>query len=646
MARHEPHALAARRFDMGKFGKTMMQRILAALFALIFIGGVAQAVFIDVFNNTTHTAAGGDETAPTYLKFNDREDSTSKWVKRDYDLYGKTVDIWAQTVDGTLVNNSADMVESWDMTINIEHDCFINNAWTGIVEIHQFVGTDREAVQTLDLRNYDIADVELTYLYDGDLLIPLEKGDFVIYHPSEKDEFEIAPQSELTMGAIFYYLDDLDLSSYSIDYHYHRDLTYGIGFIALVALAVLWMFLFVGMVVADASYKRAVKDMELRKSGLAAMSSIYSIISFINLTDDELVNVYTDAKTKAPPPEGANAREKLLDIFGRDTAEPYRNIVLEFVDIATLPQRLEGESIACEYVSKAYGWSSVRFFAVDREDGQPLERVLLTIQDINDEKRQMRHFEERAAHAEHENQVRNAFVLGVSSSMRYPIQDVLEFNETILENSNDKATLEQSRRIKSRMRLLAYMAENTADTSRLAVGSTTLAAEEYSFEDMMVEVNDIAEAMVEDEALTLETDIPHTFPDRLVGDVLGIERALFGLLAYAARKSDGVAVKLAIYGKEIEDRVHMLFSVHVSGGGMPKTEENKLAAFISGLEEGSDYIVGDTVQELEMAAVQLAIAGTKLQVVNTPGEECEFYFEIEQRVSPLHRKADENGRAE
>ena len=52
-------------------------------------------------------------------------------------LNGKTVDLQAQTIDGTLVNDSDDTVSSWEATINIEGDCFINNAWVGTVEIHQ-----------------------------------------------------------------------------------------------------------------------------------------------------------------------------------------------------------------------------------------------------------------------------------------------------------------------------------------------------------------------------------------------------------------------------------------------------------------------------------------------------------------------------
>ena len=259
---------------MSGSNKKVVKRALAILLAVIFVGGVSHAVFIDAFNKTEHSASGADPAQPTYLEFNNREDSTSTWVKRDYNLHGETVDLLAQTVDGTFVNNSDDTVSSWKATINVEGDCFVNNAWTGTVEIHQYAGTENERVQTLDLRSYSLEDVKLDYLYDGDLLIPLVKGDCIVYYPSEKDELEVPPHDELTMGLIFYYRDHLDLSNYAIEYYYHRDFTYGACFIVLALLAVLWVLLFAGTVVADASYKRAMRDLDLRKSGLASMSSI------------------------------------------------------------------------------------------------------------------------------------------------------------------------------------------------------------------------------------------------------------------------------------------------------------------------------------------------------------------------------------
>ena len=38
----------------------------------------------------------------------------------------------------------------------------------------------------MSLQNYQLEDVTFEHRYDGDLLIPLQKGDYVIYYPSAR----------------------------------------------------------------------------------------------------------------------------------------------------------------------------------------------------------------------------------------------------------------------------------------------------------------------------------------------------------------------------------------------------------------------------------------------------------------------------
>lgn len=614
--------------------KAVTKRVLVVLFIMLLAGFTAQAVYINAFNQHAHVASGADDSQETYLDLHNRMDSTSSWVKRDFNLNGETLDLLAQTVDGTFYNNAADRVESWVMTITVEGDCLINNAWCGTVEIHQYVGTDKEAVQTLDLRDYDIEEVELDYLYDGDLLIPLSKGDYLVYYPSEKDdELQIAPHTEMTMGMIFYFRESLDLANYEIEYYYHRDLTYGAGFVALVIFAVLWVLLLAGLKVADLSYKRAMKEMELRKSGLASMSSIYSVISFIDLEKDQLTHVYADEKTTGNIPNGSGAREKIRNIFDRDTAEPYREIVLEFVDLSTLPQRMERESIACEYVSKAFGWSMIRFFAAGREEGKPLDQVIFTIQDINEEKRELERFEERADQAEFENRARNAFVMGVSHSMKPPLQTILELAGKISSETDEEPLRSYARQIEGTGRMLSFMIDNALDSSKLAAGTMERTFEEYSFRTLIEDVRETVDAMAQTEVPAFDADVPATIPERLVGDSTRIARILVGILAYATRRCEPGNVKLSVYGKSLGNVEHLLFSVHMSGCGIPEKEANDLASFVAGLEEGASHTIAKRIQELEVAAVLLAFMQSKLHVVNEPDEGCEFYFEIEQDIA-------------
>lgn len=608
----------------------IVKRILGVLFAIILVAGVAHAASIDVFNKTERSAFGADESQATYLKFDNRADSTSTWVKRDYDLRGTRVDLQAQTVDGVFVNNSDDTVSSWEATMTMEQDCFINNAWVGTVEIHQYVGTEHETTQTLDLRSYDLAEVKLDYLYDGDLLIPLSKGDYIVYHPSKADEFDIKPHSELTMGMIFYYLNDLSLTDYSIHYFYHRDLTYGIAFIALFALSIVWLLLLAGTVVANASYKRAMREADLKKTGLSSMSSIYSVISFIDLEKDELIPIYADEKAIEELPQGPNGREKLLDIFRRDTAPAYRTSTLDFVDTNTLAARLEKGSISLEYVSMAYGWSKIRFFAVDREQGEPIKQALLTIEDINDEKREKEQFEQEAKQLELGNLVRASFIAGISDEMRYWVQSINELAKKISDEADNDAVRVYVKQIRGRGDLLTHLIDSAVDSS----GNDDIQEEstEYSFTETIHEVCDIAKILTENDPLVIDVNISPSIPPRLIGDARRIQRVLLGIIAQTYNIEHVDAVKIAAYGNAHEGKEHILLSVKMVGSGLDEAKEHELAEFIANFEQFGTQAIDEDIQVFEGVALLLRRMESKLQMVNEPEEGVEFYFELEQKI--------------
>lgn len=245
-----------------KKGRIAKRILILLFFATVIVAGVHIA-YTSAFNRKLHIVYGEDKTSNTYISMGGRGDSTSTWLKRDYNLYGETVDLTAQTIDATLHNNSADAVSKWSLIINVEGDCFINNAWCGVVELSQNYGTDKEHSQTLDLRNYRLESVRLDYLFDGDLLIPLKKGDRIRYVPSKKDrEMPIDGNSELTFGAIFYYLDELKITDYELYYYYHRSFFQGAGFFGTIALFFAWCVFGVMCAVAKYTYERTRKEME------------------------------------------------------------------------------------------------------------------------------------------------------------------------------------------------------------------------------------------------------------------------------------------------------------------------------------------------------------------------------------------------
>ena len=395
------------------------KNFLAILAVAIVIAAVAHVVSVISYNSKVHRTQGEDDRKQAVMVLNDREDSTSSWLKRDFDMDGRTVDLTGQTFDGVLTNKSSSEISEWMMRINIKGDCYLNNAWCGVVEVHQHVGSDNEKVQTLDLRKYELEDVKLDHVYDGDLLIPLSKGDYIMYYPSAKErEMPVAGKTELTIGMILYYLDGIDLSDHYISYKLHKSFFEGKGFYAVLGLALVWIAGFFAYVVATLSYRRAWKDMELRKTGVAYMSDIYDMIYMADLVNDDITTI------KGADAARGNARGSVVSRLGKlfidDVTDEYRQVAEEFMDPATLEERFDRESIACQYMSKTKGWCLVRLFAIDRREGEPLRRFIFTIQNINDEKTEMDEIEDSITGSENET----AGI--VPESVPYSIRDIVD----------------------------------------------------------------------------------------------------------------------------------------------------------------------------------------------------------------------------
>lgn len=135
---------------------------------------------------------------------------------------GRTIEI--------LVNNKSEYrVNRWEIEYTVPCDLFFDKAWNGTVEIHQFGDTNVDDVETKD-----IAEGNTTLKVDRVdelFLVPLAKGDKIIYHPADfeyplvegsVDEGEF---SNRTIGLITYTKDhNYSFDNFTVRYYVVKSL--------------------------------------------------------------------------------------------------------------------------------------------------------------------------------------------------------------------------------------------------------------------------------------------------------------------------------------------------------------------------------------------------------------------------------------
>ncbi len=595
--------------------------VLATLAFIILLMTVIQFMIIASFNSTVRISEGRDTTRDSYMDIHFRGGNTATWIKREEQIFGSTY-------DGTFFNNSSDIINSWKLRIDIHGNCWINQFWNGTVEVHQHAGDGSERVQLLDLADYDTDSLILDYRFsDTDLLIPLREGDFIIYYPSEKvGEAPIQPFETANIGTIFYYANGIDLSDYRVEYFYHREFTQGPLFIVICVLAFAWVVLFGMHQAMIYAIKNAEKEMEYRKAGIACMSEIYAIIYIVDLVKDTITPVGVDEESDRYRPKDMGANAQFQNLFRTDAAPAYREVMMEFAELTTIPTRMEKRnSIALEYESVSHGWCRIRFIAMDRVEGVPLEKVLFTIEEISEEKKELDRILGQVEKAESESRAKSVFVENMSREIWSPLASIRDVNEEIIKVAGEKEVLTLAKKIRQDSGLLLFLVNSILDYSKLEAGKLSLQAGEYSLRHLMDSVVSMVGPGVESKHLALETEITESLPDRLVGDEGRLQQSLVNMVSHAVHHTEKGSIKIAIYGKVLEDqKVHLLFSVKDTASNLHSERDKERIGKKRSMEEEAASLAYSLADGL------VSLMGGELKVVGVYGNGNDTYFEIEQ----------------
>ena len=203
---------------MGQRRRKVYTVVFAALLVLIISVFGLSVLRTEQFNRDSHKSVfAGD----SLFRVDEAEDEgmcvraearTSTWSKI-IDLYDEGItdnNYQAFTYDFYITNNTDDEVSDYYFKLTFDRETFLMSAWNGAMEIHQF--TDGvESVDTVpDLREFKPEEHNINYVViDGDSLIHMYAGDYIIYYPSSGEnamEVPLQPHEGTVPGIILYVL--------------------------------------------------------------------------------------------------------------------------------------------------------------------------------------------------------------------------------------------------------------------------------------------------------------------------------------------------------------------------------------------------------------------------------------------------------
>lgn len=277
----------------------------AVTFFMIVAGLALSVVKTDAYNKVRHheTFSGPGLFQPENT--GEREVSVaavprgSTWAKVfDFNNEGLTEQNYqAYTYDFTVANNTNDEVASFFFQLSFSRDVYLMSGWNGALEIHQFVD-GQEIVDTVpDLRDFHPEAHSLqTVTFDGETLIAMKPGDYLVYLPSSSVnamEVPIEPREATTPGIILYAAigESLEDSTLTLDYNFHRLVKSEPLFWISLGFLLIWLVVLIIVAVTAAQIKKY--QVLHERDNKIINESIETFTSFIDAKDP-----YTNGHSK------------------------------------------------------------------------------------------------------------------------------------------------------------------------------------------------------------------------------------------------------------------------------------------------------------------------------------------------------------
>ncbi len=168
------------------------------------------------------------------------------------------------------------------------------------------------------------------------------------------------------------------------------------------------------------------------------------------------------------------------------------------------------------------------------------------------------------------NKARNEFLSGMSHDLHKPINTIIGINTLALKNNNlDSETKEYFEKIGSSAEHLLSLINNILDMSRLEAGKNVLQNNEFSLNNLIMQLNALTIPDCEEKGLHYECNLINQPDSFYIGDINKLKEVLYNILSNAVKFTESGSVTMTVEKKsEFKDQACLCFTIKDTGIGM------------------------------------------------------------------------------
>ena len=394
---------------------------------------------------------------------------------------------------------------------------------------------------------------------------------------------------------------------------------------------------------------------------ITALASDYRCVYHIDLDKDEAVCYRADPTDVGQPAEGEHF--KYHEYFSRyaenSVTEKYREDFLKFIDPENIRKALaENLIIAYRYLAKRDGkeyYEMIRMagerLPVDRDD-HIVHTVGLGLTVIDEEMRETMERNQTLAvaldAAEQANKAKTAFLSSMSHEIRTPMNAIIGLNSLALrDESLSEDTREYLEKIGGSATHLLGLINDILDMSRIESGRLVIRKEEFSFSNMLEQINTIVVSQCNEKGLHYECRVTGGVSDYYIGDDMKLKQVIINILSNAIKFTEAPGSILFTVERTalFEDHSTIKLTVKDTGIGMEKDFIPKIFDAFAQEDSSRNNKYGSTglglaitknIVELMNGTISVESekgVGTEFQVVVTLNN-CEHQYRATHAVNP------------
>lgn len=280
-----------------------------------------------------------------------------------------------------------------------------------------------------------------------------------------------------------------------------------------------------------------------------ALAADYRSVYYVDLDKNDAICYREDKKYLEMTREGVhfNFFERFTWYAENIVDEQDREVFLQFIDPENIRKALESRpTITCRYLARWRGskyYEMIRMAAVLREEDRQdhiIHAVGMGIVDVDEGMRENMAKNQALADAlalsEEANRAKTAFLSNMSHEIRTPMNAIIGLNNLALQDETlTETTREYLEKTGDSARHLLGLINDILDMSRIESGKFVLNKEEFSFAEMLEQINTMVMSQCMEKGLTYECTLRSRVDDYYIGDALKLKQVLINILGNSVK---------------------------------------------------------------------------------------------------------------